>query len=140
MLVYTAVLVLICVGLGVGLFMRSPVRVDVVRDRGALARTLDDGWVENVYRLQLMNTTERVQHYRITASGVNQVTQDLKDDVRLAGAEARWVALAVKVPPEVATQMGSGSHPLTFEVQVLEGAAKVPEHRELERSTFLVPR
>ncbi len=138
--VYTAVLVLICVGLGVGLLLRSPVRVDVVRDRGALARIVDDGWVENVYRLQLMNTTERVQHYRITAGGLDQVAQDLKGAVMLAGAEARWVALAVKVPPGVAAQMGSGSHPLTFEVQVLEDPAQVPQHRELEKSTFLVPR
>ena len=139
-LVYTAVLVLICAGLGLGLFMRSPVRVDVVRDRGALARMVDDGWVENVYRLQLMNTTERVQHYRITALGLDRVSQDLKGEVALAGAEARWVALAVKVPPEVAAQLGSGSHPIRFEVQVLDGPSKVPQHRELEKSTFLVPR
>ena len=42
----------------------------VVRDRGAPARIVEDGWVENVYRLQIMNTTESVQRYRIGAAGL----------------------------------------------------------------------
>jgi peptide/nickel transport system substrate-binding protein len=37
--------------------MRTPFKADVVRDRGTLARQVDDGWVENVYRLQIMNAT-----------------------------------------------------------------------------------
>ena len=40
---------------------RSPFKADVVRDRGALARMVEDGRVENVYRLQLMNATEQPQ-------------------------------------------------------------------------------
>jgi cytochrome c oxidase accessory protein FixG len=58
-LVYSGVLVLICAALLTSLFMRTPFKVDVVRDRGALARQVEDGWVENVYRLQIMNALPR---------------------------------------------------------------------------------
>ncbi|MDO8418613.1 MAG: cytochrome c oxidase accessory protein CcoG, partial [Rubrivivax sp.] len=80
-LVYASVLVLILLALGISLALRSPFKVDVVRDRGALARLVEDGWVENVYRLQLMNTTERVQRYRIQVSGLAGIRTDLGDTV-----------------------------------------------------------
>ena len=72
-LVYTGVLVLICAALATSLWLRTPFKVDVVRDRGTLARLVDDGRIENVYRLQMMNATERVQHYRIRSSGLPEM-------------------------------------------------------------------
>jgi polyferredoxin len=60
-LLYTAILVLICTALFASIWLRKPFKVDVVRDRGAMARVVDDGWVENVYRLQIMNATESVR-------------------------------------------------------------------------------
>ena len=138
--VYSAVLVLICGGLLAGLLMRSPFRVDVVRDRGVLARTVEDGWVENVYRLQIMNATELTQRYRVQATGLPGIVQDTKRDVSVGPAEAQWVALAVRVPPDVAAQAGAGSHPLQFEVNVLPREAGAATRSVVEKSTFIVPR
>ncbi len=137
---YGAVLVLICAGLLAALLLRAPFRVDVVRDRGTLARIVDDGWVENVYRLQLMNATESPQRYRIVAAGLPQMKQDGQSLIELAPAEARWVALAVRVPPEVAAQAGTGSHAITFEVSRLSDEARQVQHQLVEKSTFMVPR
>ncbi|MDP3221827.1 MAG: cytochrome c oxidase accessory protein CcoG, partial [Rubrivivax sp.] len=95
---YGVVLLLICAGLLTALLLRSPFRVDVVRDRGTLARIVDDGWVENVYRLQLMNATESTQRLRIHSAGLPQMKQQGQDRLDLAPAEARWVAIAVRVP------------------------------------------
>ncbi|MBE0549837.1 MAG: cytochrome c oxidase accessory protein CcoG [Rubrivivax sp.] len=106
-LVYSTVLVLILAALGTSLALRSPFKVDVVRDRGALARIVDDGWVENVYRLQLMNTTEQLQRYRIAAAGLDGMRTDLQDTVVVDPAAARWVPVAVRVPPEVAAAAGT---------------------------------
>ncbi len=69
-IVYSVILLLICSALGVRIALRSPFKVDVVRDRAALARLVEDCYVENVYRLQVMNATERLQHYRVTADGL----------------------------------------------------------------------
>jgi len=100
--------VLILVALGTSLALRSPFKVDVVRDRGALARLVEDGWIENVYRLQLMNTTEQLQRYRIRAAGLPGLQTDLGDTVvAVDPAATRWVPLAARVPPEAAATAGA---------------------------------
>ncbi|MBL8347164.1 MAG: cytochrome c oxidase accessory protein CcoG, partial [Rubrivivax sp.] len=75
-LVYTTILLLLVGALGTSIALRSPFRVDVVRDRGALARIVDNGQVENVYRLQVMNATEQPQTYRVTVKGLPGITLD----------------------------------------------------------------
>ena len=133
-------LVLICAGLLTALLMRSPFRVDVVRDRGTLSRIVDDGWVENVYRLQLMNATESPLRLRIQASGLPRMAQDQPGPIALAAAEARWVAMAVRVPPEVAAEAGAGSHPIRFVVGQLGDTSAATGRQVVEKSTFMVPR
>ena len=139
-LVYGGILAVILVSLLTAMALRTPFKVDVVRDRGALARVVDDGFVENVYRLQLMNASERAQRYRITARGIPGVTGDLAAPVAVDGAQARWVPLSLRVPPEAATRLGSGSHKVEF---VIERLPERPGDRPIElveKSTFVVPR
>ncbi len=69
-LVYTAILVLVVGALLASLVMGHPFRVDVVRDRASLARRVDDGQIENVYRLQVMNATEARQQFRLAVTGL----------------------------------------------------------------------
>ena len=42
-LVYTGIPLAICVAVAVSLFMRTPLKVDVIRDRGAIARMVEQG-------------------------------------------------------------------------------------------------
>ena len=70
-LVYGAILLVITGATVVTLATRNPLKVDVLRDRGALAREISGGVVENVYRLQLMNTDERPRRYEIRAEGLS---------------------------------------------------------------------
>jgi cytochrome c oxidase accessory protein FixG len=139
-LVYSAVLFLITAALFTSLWMRSPFKVDVVRDRGTLARIVEDGWIENVYRLQIMNTTEQVQRYRIGAAGLPAMATDARSDVVVEPAQAQWVAVAVRVPPEAATAAGSGSHAISFTVERLPDLPATNSRTVVEKSTFMVPR
>ncbi|MFN3749749.1 MAG: cytochrome c oxidase accessory protein CcoG [Thiobacillus sp.] len=49
---------------------RVPLHVDVVRDRTALSKETDDGMIENVYRLQIINKDARAHRYLIQARGI----------------------------------------------------------------------
>ncbi|HSV70439.1 MAG TPA: cytochrome c oxidase accessory protein CcoG [Methylibium sp.] len=138
-LVYSAVLLLICAAFVGALVLRSPLRVDVVRDRGALARLVGQGAIENVYRLQLMNATERPQRYRVAVAGIDGATVEVRGEAALEPAGSRWVPVAVQVPPGSAAALGAGAHPLRFEV-IREAAGDQPEVRVVEKSTFVVPR
>jgi len=145
-LIYTAILWLIIIGLLVSLWFRTSFRVDVVRDRGVMARVTDDGMLENVYRLQIMNATENMQHYRLNVSGLKNLEieaenakegEDTKDEehirtIAVKPAESRWLNVDLKVPDG---SVESGSHKIEVEIQSLESKETVKE-----KSIFLVPR
>jgi cytochrome c oxidase accessory protein FixG len=135
-LVYGVVLIAIAAAFVGGLAMRHGFRVDVVRDRMTLAREVDDGGIENLYRLQLMNATEAPQRYAIAVQGLAGAALANASPVDVRPAEARWVTVAVRVPPAAARAAGAGAHPLRFEVVALGN----PADRVSERSTFVVPR
>lgn len=52
------------------LVLRALQKVDIVRDRAALARIVQGGKIENVYRLQIMNARETPQTYTLSADGL----------------------------------------------------------------------
>jgi polyferredoxin len=137
-LVYSTVLFAIVTALGASLALRSPFRVDVIRDRGALARQVEDGRIENVYRLQVMNASESPQRFRVAVAGLAGATLVAGAEVEVGATEARWLPVSVQIPPEAARAMGAGAHPMRFEItRVAEG----PEAKATtEKSTFVVPR
>ncbi|MBX3610278.1 MAG: cytochrome c oxidase accessory protein CcoG [Hydrogenophaga sp.] len=132
-LVYSGVLLAITLAVLGSLFLRIPLKVDVIRDRGALAREVGQGRVENVYRLQIMNATETVQTYTLQVDGLPGIELASDGMVQVAPAEVRSVAVRVQVPPGAAP---SGSHPIAFDVQA-QGDGTMRVH---EKSTFVVPR
>jgi cytochrome c oxidase accessory protein FixG len=138
-LIYTVILVLICLALALSIAMREPFRVDVVRDRGALARLVDDGRLENGYRLQVMNATEMRQRYLIKVSGLPDARVVGQAEVTLGPAEARWVPLAVQVPAEVASSTPAGAHPIHFEI-IRQAHGDLAPVAVSEKSTFVIPR
>jgi cytochrome c oxidase accessory protein FixG len=139
-LVYTAVLILIVAAMGASIALRSPFRVDVVRDRGALARIVGDGYVENIYRLQIMNATEQRQRYQLEAVGLPEAEVDARGELEVDPAQARWVPIAVRIPPGAAQQLGPGAHGVQFRLQQVGAAADGASREVVEKSTFLVPR
>jgi len=147
-LVYGAVLFALVAAFVGSLALRSPFKADVVRDRGALARMVGDGRIENVYKVQVMNATERSLRLRIEVAGLAGATLDRWVDVEVGPTEARWVPVAVQVPHATAQALGPGAHPMQFRIALVEpgdrsgtASAGEPAAVELrEKSTFVVPR
>nr|WP_081708524.1 cytochrome c oxidase accessory protein CcoG [Rhodoferax saidenbachensis] len=131
-LIYTAILGAIVVAMLVSLALRTPFKVDVVRDRGSLARIAAGGRIENVYRLQIMNATEASQTFHIAAGGVPGLQVASEQDVTVESTQSRWVAVRLQAPFDAASP---GSHTIQFEVQAQSGTATVSE-----KSVFIVPR
>jgi cytochrome c oxidase accessory protein FixG len=140
-LIYGAVLLAIAAGFVASLAMRHPVRADVVRDRATLARQVGRGEIENLYRLQLMNASESVRRVRVEVADVAGAVIEGPPDAELGPAEARWVTVAVRVPPAVARTLGPGAHPMHFRIA---SQTTDPAHPAVdaisEKTTFLVPR
>ena len=132
-LIYSAILVLIVAASLGSLLMRTPLKVDVIRDRGAMGREVEDGMIENVYRLQVMNTEERAHRYKITVSGVDTIALASPDVVELQGTESRAVPVRVRVAHGKGEK---GSNKIEFELQSLDDESV----QVREKAVFIVPR
>ena len=130
--IYTMILVTVTVGLLVSLSLRTPFKVDVVRDRSTLSRITEYGTLENVYRLQIMNAAENVQTYRLSVKGLPGLKITTDTEVMVDPAQARWVVLRADVPYG---SVEGGSHKIMFEIQALGTDDFV-----VEKSVFFVPR
>jgi cytochrome c oxidase accessory protein FixG len=131
-LLYTTILALLVTGLLASLVTRVPFKVDVVRDRASLARIAEGGRLENVYRLQIMNATEKPQQYRIVADGLEGLSVSPDEPVTVDAAQSRWVAVRLQVPYGT---VPAGSHTVHFGIREEGGGAQVSE-----KAAFLVPR
>ena len=131
-LLYTAILILISIIAGYFLVHRIPLKVDIIRDRSTLAREADDGSIENVFMLQIMNTSESPQHYKLTVEGLEglKIVGDDSVDAKAAGLTSFNVVLAA--PPESGKQ---GSNPIHFTITA-EGN---PDITLREKASFLLP-
>ena len=134
-LVYSSLLAVVTISMFVSLALRSPFKVDVVRDRTTLSRIVEGGKIENVYRMQIMNATEQIQHYKVQATGIVGLTIEDNHPVAIESAQSRWVPLTVRVPNGVAQP---GSVPIVFEIQAVAGGQVIATVSE--KSVFLIPR
>ena len=131
-LVYSAILLAVTAALFISLALRSPFKVDVMRDRASLARIVSGGKIENVYRLQVMNALETTQHYRITATGLPGLTLASEGAFSVDATQARGVPVTLQLPYEAASP---GSHEIHFVIEAVNSPGRV-----IEKSVFLVPR
>jgi polyferredoxin len=127
----------------ISLVTRNPLRVDVMRDRGALAREVDGVRIENIYRIQIMNASEHKMNVQLKASGLS--------DLRILNSQGQVVtdievgpASNLLIPLKVSTTVGShepGNYPIHFDViaQEQSGAELITRARN-EKSSFIIPR
>jgi len=133
-IIYTAILLLIVAVAAVSLAMRNPLKVDVMRDRGALAREAAPGVIENSYRLQIMNTDESPRRFVIEAEGLPGLkVVGVEQPIAIDAAGSKLVPLRLQAGAEAAAP---GSHKIEFKVHAVDD-----EHvRRDEKSTFILPR
>lgn len=135
-LIYTAILVILTVGMVVSLYFKPDFRLDVLRDRGVLARFTDEGNIENVYTLKLENDTETIRDFDLKVSGLPELVMHLADgnaqDFKsLQPFEKRNVVLELQLPDGA---VRTGSHKILFEMTDQQSKETVKE-----KSVFIVP-
>ena len=114
-LVYTCVLLAIAAATAASLWLRVPLKVDVIRDRAAISREVEGGLIENVYRLQIMNTTEQARAFEITVSGLPGIQVWGENTTGVPATETRMVPVRVRAEAGAA----AGSHPIEFTVRAM---------------------
>ena len=134
--VYGVLLLLVAALLIGGLSTRKGFAVDVIRDRGAMARETGRGDIENVYRLQIMNTTEQVQTYTTSVQGLPGLVLATNPVLSVPAAGIGSLIIRLTLAAEAAQGHRGEVSPILFRVET-QGQAKVVS--VAEKSTFVVP-
>ncbi|HET7365217.1 MAG TPA: FixG Ig-like domain-containing protein, partial [Burkholderiales bacterium] len=130
-LVYAALLLAIGTAAAATLYLRVPLKLDVIRDRAAIAREVEGGLIENVYRLQVMNTAEQARALELSVTGLPGLELAGEPTIGVGPATSRTVLVKLRLPAAAAS---AGSHPIEFHLRAL-GVEGVEVR---ERSVFIV--
>ena len=131
--IYSAILLLIVGAVATSLYLRVPLKLDVIRDRGAMGREVENGAIENAYRLQIMNTSEQAHRYRIRVSGVPTLSLATPDEVSVGATQTYALPVRLRLAPGAGKR---GSNKIRIELQALD-----EERLQVtEKAVFIVPR
>jgi cytochrome c oxidase accessory protein FixG len=72
--IYAAILLILLSVLGISLYQRVPLGLDIIRDRNALYRETQDGLIENVYTLKILNKDHQTHNYLLAVTGPIPIT------------------------------------------------------------------
>lgn len=131
-LIYTGIISLIILISVLSLTLRSPLKFDVIRDRG-LPRTTENGSIDNVYRLQIMNTDEQSRRFVIEVNGIPGITIVSENEFDMPAATTKVIPARIRIPGGSGKK---GSAKITFTVRELDN----PKISVSEKAAFLIPR
>ena len=132
MLVYATLLMVLVGGLVTAMASRTPVILDVMRDRNALYRELPNDMIENIYTLKIANQSNEARSFELQISGIDGVTIDgAPDDIRVNGGGV--LSLPVRVRAE--RDKASGVSEIFFAITAKDDSSIVME----EDSRFIGP-
>ncbi len=86
-IIYAAALSALIIGFFYAVAHRTLIEVDVLRDRNALYRRLDNGDIENVYTIRLINKDTRPHEMRLRVEGLQAATLDTDATAYIVDAE-----------------------------------------------------
>lgn len=131
-LIYGALLLALISGFAYVVAHRSVIEVDVMRDRNALYRALNDGSIENVYTIRIVNKDTRAHDVHLEVEGLEHAVLDTdRRAYRLEGGEILSVPARVRAPAHTA----AGSHDVRIVTKFADGKV-----RSREKARFIGPR
>lgn len=133
MLVYAALLSVLFGALVFSIAGRVPLEVDVIRDRLALYRETNEGMIENIYNIKVVNKDQNVHAYRLSASGLEGLELiNPMGEFSVESGKVLEVPVRLRIDP---VNLGRASSKVEFEVIALDD----PEITHVEPARFLGP-
>ena len=113
--IYATLLTLLVAGFGFAVAARDLLVLDVLRDRNALYRTLDDGRIENVYTIRIVNKDSEPHELRLTIDNLPNAVLDT--DARTYRVDAGSV---ISIPVRVRAPSGTRNASFKFDAATID--------------------
>ena len=132
-LVYGLLLIAITIGLFYAISQRIPLELDIIRDRNSLYRTTNEGMVENVYTLKLVNMDKHAHTYKLWISGLPGAELLVRQsDIAVDSGAVYELPVRVRIDPYELKQV---SQEIQFHLQALDNT----ELQIIENGRFVGP-
>jgi polyferredoxin len=116
----------------VALLLRTPIEVDVLRERDRLYLENSEGLIENVYTLKVANMDQQPHQYRISVEGLPGMKLEGNSEFVVEPGKVKSVAIRVAVDPGDLT---TNTNKILFTVESKDN----PKIRQTEESRFIGP-
>ncbi|MDO6565716.1 cytochrome c oxidase accessory protein CcoG [Alteromonas sp. 1_MG-2023] len=78
---------------------RVPLEIDIIRDRNSLYRETNEGLIENVYTIKVLNKSQQTHTYTISVQGLPEYTFIGNQEVTVSGGEVYSTPISVATDP-----------------------------------------
>ncbi len=131
--IYGTILLALLLSLLYMISQRVPVLLDIIRDRNSLYRELNDGSIENIYTLKIMNMDKEAHDYKLTAAGIDAMKLEMDvENIHVDSGDVLSLPVRLVVDPAHLSQMSSI---VAFELNTIDQ----PTWTTTEEGRFLGP-
>jgi len=132
MMVYGALLMVLVGALVSSMALRTPIILDVIRDRNSLYRELPGDLIENIYTIKIINQSNDARVFKLSVEGVEGIHLDgVSDEVAVDGG----AVLSLPVRVRVQRANAHGIMKIDFIAEALDDSGDM----RVEDSRFLAP-
>ena len=132
-IIYALILLGIMAGTTVAIFNRSPIELDIIRDRNSLFRETGRGMIENVYTLKVINKDIQKHRYSVTIKGPEGIRLiPANPDIEVEPGVVSEVPVSIEIDP---MNLKSRSSEIFFTLQAIGSDLSTTEE-----ARFLGPR
>ena len=97
-IVYAIILMAITAGSFYSILSRTPLAMDVIRDRNSLYRETNEGLIENVYIIKILNMDQQDHTYVLSVNGIDDLTMKMDtSDLKVLSGEVIELPVRVQV-------------------------------------------
>ncbi|XPF92834.1 cytochrome c oxidase accessory protein CcoG [Colwellia sp. RE-S-Sl-9] len=124
---YASVLLIMSSLLVLEIVNRSPVSLDIIRDRNELSKENFNGDIENVYTLKILNKSQTNNTYKLSVKGIENTKWHGDQIIKVAGAGVYTLPISISVDPY---ELKSYMNDITFVIEQIEPESDVKLEHE----------
>ncbi|NVK21241.1 MAG: cytochrome c oxidase accessory protein CcoG [Kangiellaceae bacterium] len=114
---YGSILILASLIFVASVWFRTPLELDIIKDRNRLYMTNAEGYIENIYKLRILNKDQKAHQYTISISGIDEAQYQGPAQVTVQSGAADTVPIRVAIDPY---HLKKSSQELTITVKSID--------------------
>lgn len=130
---YAIVLFIMTSLLVLDIYTRAPLEIDIIKDRNSLYRETNQGLIENVYTLKLLNKSQNDRTFTVSISGIEGAQYVGEAEVEVRGGEIYTLPISIVTSPYSLTEEVTD---FTFHVETQDENGEIIKIQESSRFIF----